>query len=74
MTRENYLAEVFGGYSLVSVLSDKNDCRVLRVRNKSTKRDMVVRSFSVAIPAYEELYAIKSQNLPLIYDVIHCTD
>lgn len=74
MTREQYLTALFDAYSLVSVLSNKNECRVLRVRNKSTERDMVVRSFSTAISAYEELYNINAQNLPLIYDVINCDD
>lgn len=74
MTREQYLTELFDAYSLVSVLSDKNECRVLRVRNKSTKQDMVVRSFSTTVSAYEELYNISAQNLPLIYDVINCDD
>ncbi len=74
MTREQYLTELFGVYSLVSILSDKNECRVLRVRNKSTERDIVVRAFSTAISAYEELYNINSQNLPIIYDVINCDD
>lgn len=74
MNREQYLTELFCAYSLVSVLSDKNDCRVLRVRNKSTEQDMVVRSFPTAVSAYEELYNINSQNLPLIYDVINCDD
>ena len=74
MTREQYLTELFDIYSLVSVLSDKNECSVLRVRNKSTEQDMVVRSFPTAVSAYEELYNISAQNLPLIYDVINCDD
>jgi len=74
MTREQYLADLLKVYSLVSVLSDKNECRVLRVRNKSTEQDMVVRSFPTAVSAYEELYNINAQNLPLIYDVINCDD
>ena len=74
MNREQYLTTLFDACSLVSVLSDKNDCRVLRVRNKSTKQDMVVRSFPTAVSAYEELYNINAQNLPLIYDVINCDD
>lgn len=74
MTSEQYLTEVFNIYSLVSVLSDKNGCRVLRVRNKSNDRDIVVRSFSSKISAYKELYSISSENLPLIYDVIDLDD
>ena len=74
MTREQCLTEIFKAYSLVSVLSDKNECSVLRVRNKSTEQDMVVRSFPTAVSAYEELYKINAQNLPFIYDVINCED
>ncbi len=74
MTREQYLTELLGAYSLVSVLSDKNECQVLRVRNKQNGKDMVVHNFPAAISAYEELYAISSPNLPLIYDVINLDD
>ncbi len=74
MTKEQYLTEMFRAYSLVSVLSNKNGCKVMRVRNKTTEQDMVVRCFSEVIFAYEELYYISSQSLPLIYDVITCDD
>ncbi len=74
MKREEYLTELFNIYSLVSVLSDKNGCKVLRVRNKISKKDMVVRSFPKVISAYEELYLISAPNLPLIYDVINLDD
>ena len=74
MKTEQYLTELLKKYSLVSVLSDKNNCKVLRVRNKLNNRDMVVRSFDVKISAYEELYSINSPHLPLIYDVINLDD
>ena len=74
MTREQYLTEVFNAYSLVSVLSDKNECKVLKLKNKDNNNHIVVRSFPKVISAYEELYNINAQNLPLIYDVINCDD
>lgn len=74
MTREQYINDIFSIYDLVSVLSDKNECKVLRVRNKTTNQDMVVRSFSVKVSAYEELYNINCASLPLIYDVINLDD
>ena len=74
MTREQYLTQLFSIYSLVSVLSNKNDCKVLRVRNNSSQKDIVVRSFPKEFPAYEELYYIKSENLPLVLDVINLDD
>ena len=74
MTREEYLAELFSAYSLVSVLRDKIDYKVIRVRNKAHNKDIVLRSFPTAIAAYEELYNISCPNLPLIYDVVNLDD
>lgn len=74
MTREQYLTEVFKAYSLVSVLSDKNDCKVLKLKNKEHNKYIVARSFPKSISAYEELYSINCANLPLIYDVITLDD
>lgn len=74
MTREQYISKLFSIYSLVSVLSNKNDCKVLRIRNKSSQKDMVLRSFPKQLQAYEELYELKFDNLPLIFDVINLED
>ena len=74
MTREQYLTELFKAYSLVSVLSDKNECKVLKLKNKELNKYVVARSFPKSIGAYEELYSINCANLPLIYDIIHLDD
>lgn len=74
MTREQYLTELFKAYSLVSVLSDKNECKVLKVKNKENNKNIVVRNFPKKISAYEELYKINCKNLPLIFDVINLDD
>ncbi len=74
MTREQYITDLFHIYSLVSVLSEKNNCKVLHVRNTVCGKDMIVRSFPTAITAYETLYAVNATNLPLIYDVINLDD
>ncbi len=74
MTREQYLTKLFLSYALVSVLSNKNETKVLRIRNKAQQKDMVLRSFPKRIPAYEELYRVKCETLPLIYDVIDLDD
>ena len=74
MTREQYLTDLFSTYSLVSVLSNKNNCKVLRLRNKITHKDLVFRSFPQKVTAYEELYHINAENLPLIYDVLDLED
>ena len=70
MTREEYIKSLFGVYSLVAVLSEKNDCKVLRLRNKATGQDLVLRSFPNRLEAYESLRGIRCENLPEIYDAI----
>lgn len=74
MTRKEYLDIVFEAFSLVSVLSDKNGCRVLKLKNKANGKNVILRSFSQRVPAYEQLYAVCCQNLPLVYDVIDLND
>ncbi len=74
MTREEYTKELLKAYSLISILSDKNGCKVLKVKHKELNKNIVVRSFEKAVIAYEKLYSISSENLPLIYDVINLDD
>ncbi len=74
MTREQYLTDIFKAYSLVSVLSNKNECKVLKLKNKELNKYIVVRSSPKSISAYEELYSINCANLPLIYDIINLAD
>ena len=74
MNCSEYLAQLQQLYSVVSVLSEKNECKVLRVRNKEYGKDMVVRCYPRPILAYEELYKIHCPNLPLVYDVILLDD
>lgn len=74
MNSKQYMDEFFKIYSLVSVLSDKNECKVIRARNKELKKDIILRSYSNHVPAYELLYNIQCENLPVIYDVINSED
>lgn len=74
MTRDTYIKNLLSVYSLVTVLSEKNDCKVLRLRNKQTGQDMVLRSFPQRVDAYEILCPIRCENLPEIYDVIDVDD
>ncbi len=74
MKTKQYIDDFFKIYSLVSVLSDKNDCKVIRARHKKLKKDIVLRSYAKNVSAYEWLYNIECENLPLIYDVINLED
>lgn len=74
MTREEYIKSLFSTYSLVALLSEKNDCKVLRLRNKTTGQDLVLRSFPKHLDAYEVLCGIRCENLPEIYDAFDIDD
>ena len=74
MTREEYIKHLFATYSPVSTLSTKNGCKVLRLRNKTNGRDLVLRSFPEHLDAYETLCGIRCDNLPEIYDAIDVED
>ena len=74
MTRDTYIHNLLQRFSLVAVLSQKNDCKVIRLRNKKTCTDLVLRSFPKHLDAYETLCAIRCRNLPEIYDAIDMDD
>ena len=74
MTRETYIQKLFAAYSLVSIMSEKNGCKVLRMRNKANSKDLVLRSFPERLEAYEVLCGIRCKSLPEIYDAIDLED
>lgn len=74
MKRAEYIEKTLQIYSLVSLLSKKNGCEVLRLRNKETGKDLVLRSFPTPLAAYEELQNIRCIHLPEIYDVLELDD
>lgn len=55
-------------YSIVKVLSNKNDCRIFQMRNKTSNRDIVLRQYCVPAEVYNFLKNIRHDNLPEIYD------
>ena len=74
MTTDTYIKHLLDTYCLVTVLSEKNDCKVLRLRNKKNGRDLVLRSLPKYSEAYEILCGIRCENLPEIYDAIPLDD
>ena len=74
MTRDAYLKDFFKTYGLVTVLSKKNGCQVLRVRHKSLQKDLVVHSLPGHQEIYDYLCGIRHENLPEIYDTIFLED
>ena len=74
MKREEYLEKILQLYSLVAVLSRKNGCEALRLRNRKHEKDLVLRSFPDKLPAYNKLLNIRCANLPEIYEVLELDD
>lgn len=74
MTTEAYIKNIFSTYSLVTVLSRKNDSQVLRIRNKSNGQDLVLRCLPGRNVAYEILCDVRCRNVPEIYDVLNLED
>ena len=74
MTREEYITTLLQSFSLVSVLSEKNDCKVLRLRSKALGQDIVLRSLPRHLEAYEFLCSVRCAHLPEIYDAFDMED
>ncbi|MBQ9742773.1 MAG: serine/threonine protein kinase [Ruminococcus sp.] len=74
MTCEDYLKIVFQNYKLICVLSDKNNCKTLRLRHNTLGRDMVLHQLSEHSGIYEFLSGYRCPNLPEIYDTINLKD
>jgi len=74
MTRQEYINSITQVYTVVKRLSDKNGCLVLQLRHKKHCRDMVLHSLPKQTKVFDILCGIKTDCLPLIYDVINCDD
>ena len=74
MKREEYIEKILNIYSIVSILSKKNGCEVLRIRNKNNGKDLVLRSLPKSLDAYAKMQKIRFINLPEIYDVLELDD
>ena len=74
MKREEYIGKILRLYSLVAVLSQKNGCKVMRLRNKNNEKEIILRSLPTLLEAYRKLQNICCENLPEVYDVLEMDD
>lgn len=74
LTVGEYIDELLLVFKLVSVLSDKNGCRTLRLRSRDGGKDVVLHCFPREYVAYEKLYSVQAENLPIVYDVVTLSD
>ena len=68
MNCAEFTASLLEDYKTIKVLSNKNGAEVIRLRNLQNGRDIILKKYSSAVPAYEVLKTIRHDNLPEIYD------
>ena len=74
MKCEAYLQSLWEQYRLISVLSNKNGARVMRLRHKTLEKDLIAKQYHTPVPAYEWLKTCSHENLPEVLDSILCQD
>ena len=74
MTCEEKLRELLEIYMRVSLLSDKNGCKVLRVRHRELQKDIILHILPSPDTVYETLCGIRCENLPAVYEVFSLED
>lgn len=68
MNCAEFTASLLEDYKTIKVLSNKNGAEVIRLRNLQNGKDIILKKYSSAVPAYELLKTIRHNNLPEIYD------
>lgn len=74
MNRSEFLEKLKLNYDVIAVYSNRNNASVLRLRHKTLLQDMILRSYSEKIAAYEFIKGINHLNLPTVYDVYNFPD
>ena len=74
MTCQEKLNGLLELYDRVTLLSSKNDCRVIRMRHKKLQRDLVLHILPKPNPIYETLRGLRCENLPAVYEVFELDD
>ena len=74
MKCQELLDPIWTQYDLINVLSNKNGAKILRLRHKTLGKDMILKQYTTAVPAYEILKTIHHENLPEILDSVVCED
>lgn len=74
MNCEEKLQALWQTYRRVSLLSDKNGCKVFRIRHRELQKDLVLHLLPSANGVYETLCGIRCEHLPAVYDVFPLDD
>ena len=68
MNCSEFTASISESYKTIKVLSNKNGAEVTQLRNLQNGKDIILKKYSSAVPAYDILKNLKHNNLPEIYD------
>lgn len=74
MICSDFRKQITDEYSVVRVISNKNESLSLLVKHKSLGKYMVLRQFNNSVPVYDFLNYIRFENLPIVYESIHLDD
>ena len=74
MTRDVFMTEFERIYATVTVISDREDKKVLRYRHRTLGHDILLKLLPEDVPICRFLCGIKHENLPQIYDMIDVGD
>lgn len=74
MICSDFMKQITDEYSVVRVISNKNESLSLLVKHKSLGKYMVLRQFNNSVPIYDFLNFINFENLPFVYESLHLDD
>lgn len=68
------MKQITDEYSVVRVISTKNESHSIIVKHKKLGKYMVLRQFNNIVPVYDFLNFINFENLPFVYESRHLDD
>ncbi|MBR7033259.1 MAG: serine/threonine protein kinase [Clostridia bacterium] len=74
MKTSEWLDSIFAIYSPVTVLSDRNGKKALRLKHKKLGREIVLITFEDENPVYDFLKTVRHENLADVLDVLKFED
>lgn len=74
MICSDFMKQIADEYSIVRIISNKNNSLSLLVKHKSLGKYMVLRQFNNSVPVYDFLNFINFENLPFVYESRHLDD
>lgn len=74
MNYKEFTELISNQYTVIAVLSDKNDCTVLKLRHNASRKNLILRKNGNTVMAYDIIKNFRHQNLPEVYDTLILDD